>query len=606
MENRKNRMDSRPDGRKTGGCRGGQSVAKVAWSGSGLNWIVALAVVLLASAGPALGQFTVQPMKFDLQITAGKLVPQKLEIHNIDPNEAHTIDVTVVDLAQSESGGWLIIEPNSGFDTSKFASLKGSIKLDRSSVTVAPGQTAPIEVLIGVPRGNRGFSCAGILATIRPRQITGSDATFRLRFMVPVIVQIADRPIAHRVQATDLGMEFVKAGDRGTGSPATTLVSMDIENTGGTFPRTRPVARVWSWAGGHWRVITTTGFQDISSDIGIIPGAKVKIKTDLKKTLPPGKYKIAGVLYVEGRRTRRIEKEIDFAGDPSVTRVAVDTPLDLDPDELTVDNLPGATRSTIIKVYNGSDETVNIQAALGLPRDMAGIVLEGGSVRGSELDCTPWVKVEPERFTLKGEGGDVSLRITSAMPQSGVVHPSYYANLDLHAFYPDGQKAGVTTAKICVQNSKAATQPKCHPISLTPYLVSGSKYQIVARFNNYGLTHFSPIKCKATITDLTSNIPRISAVLTGEARGYMLPGEERNFEGILDLATLEPGDYRLSVGMQYAEDLPWAQKQSQIRVTIEGDQRVIETTGIQEELPKVLEVKWSRAPERAITDNERG
>jgi len=254
--------------------------------------------------------------------------------------------------------------------------------------------------------------------------------------------------------------------------------------------------------------------------------------------------------------------------------------------------MPGAMRTNIIKVYNASDETVNVQAAMGFPRELGAVVLDGGRVRGAELDCTPWIKVDPERFTLTGEAQGVTLRVTTSMPETAAGYSSYYANLDLHAFYPDGQKAGVTTAKLCVQNSSAKSQPKCDAISLTPYLVSGSKYQVVGRFVNYGLVHVSPLKCKATITDLTSSVPRISAKLADEAGGYMLPGETRNFEGILDLATLDPGEYRLSVGLQYSEDLPWAQKQSQVRITVEGENRVMEVMGVQEELPKVLEVKW--------------
>ena len=88
-------------------------------------------------------------------------------------------------------------------------------------------------------------------------------------------------------------MIAIKAGQRGLGSSATTQLSMDIENKGGTFPRCRPVARIWSWSGGHWRVVTTTGFQDMRNDVGIIPGASVTLRTDLGKSLPAGKYKIS-------------------------------------------------------------------------------------------------------------------------------------------------------------------------------------------------------------------------------------------------------------------------------------------------------------------------
>lgn len=577
----------------TRACRGEQMGGNVAGRRSILTWVVALAAGLFASAGPAFGQFTCQPLKLDLQVTPGKILPQVIQIRNTS-QERHTIDLSVVDLTQNQDGQWEVIEPNSGFDTSKLASLKDSIRLpglSDNSVTLDPQQSTPVEVLIRVPPGRRGFSCAGVLATLRSVATVG-NVPVRLRFVVPVIVQVEGRSPRHRVHAVDLGLEAIKAGDRGLGSPATTRLSMDIENIGPTFPRCRPVVRIWWWAGGHWRVVTTTGFQDISSDVGIIPGAKVTLRTDLGKSLPAGKYKIAGELYVAGKRTRRVSKEIDFAGDPDTEILAVDQALDLAPSDIIVESLPGATRIVTMKVQNGADATVNIQARVGLPRDLGSKVI--GNVKGIDMDCTQWVQIEPSKFTLTGEGDTQLVRITTIMPETAVTCPNYYANIDFWSSYPDGQGAGSTTAQLAVTNIQAQANavPQAWVESLHHSIVSGSKHQIEARFGNSGLTHFSPIKCKAAITQLNSEVPRISAILRSDARGYMLPAEVRNFYGLLDLSALDPGEYRLSVALQYAQGLPWVERQTAIRVTVEGDERVLETIGTQEDLKQRLKVKW--------------
>lgn len=600
MRNTNDRMDSRRQDEEAGGRRGSQAIREAVRSRpSGLAGLVALWAVLLVATGPAMGQFTVQPMKLDFEIRPGKLITSLIEIRNLVDDEAHTIDLTLVDLTQSEDAAWEIIEPNSGVDTSKLSSLKSQITLIPSTVRLGAGATIPVEVKIRVTREMRGFACAGILATIRPR-VGPTENPIVLRFLVPVIVQIAGRALPNKVSSTDVGMTF----QPGTGdTQATTKLWMTMENNGQTFPRTRPVARVWSWAAGHWRIITTTGFQDIASDIGIIPGAKLKIETDLKKSLPPGRYKIAAVLYVDGNRTRRVEKEIDFAGDPDISRVAVDAPLDLDPDETTIEGLPGAMRTTVMTVYNGSDETVNVRADLALPRDLALGAL--GDVKGVDMDCTSWVKVDPERFTLRGEGGSQKLRIVTTMPATAVSLPCYYTHLNLWASYPDGQNAGLTTAELCVKNMEITAEPKAYAIKLTPHELGGSKYQIVAQFNNYGLTHFTPIKCKAAVTTVLEKIPRVSADLTSQVRGSMLPFEYRSFSGTLDFTTVPAGEYRLSAAMEYAKD-KWVSKQMAIRVTLEGEQRVVQTTGTQEDLPEILEVQWSKAPETAITGNDRG
>ncbi len=575
MGYRNNRMDSCSDGYRAQGCRSGQA---------GLVWIGALCVVLLASAGPALGQYTVQPMKVVVPVRPGKLVKSVLEIKSLDPIETHTIDLTVVDLTQSVDSNWQIIEPNSGFDLSTISSCREGVILDPTFVVLGPQEMRTVTLTLRVPRGTRGFSCAGIVASIRPRE--GEINTFILRFMVPVLLEIQGRPTRNVVVATDLTMRSVPAGPLG---PATTVLSMNVENKGGSFPRCRPVARVWSWSGGHWRTITTTAFQDKSDDTGIIPGAKIVIETDLKKSLPPGKYKIAGVLYVDGRRTKRIEKIIDFAGDPSVTKVAADTPLDLIPKEVTVESMPGATRTTTLKVYNGSDETVEIQATLALPRDLGIKVVN--DVKGVDLDCSKWVTIDPARFTLRGEAALQIVRVTASMPESATVHPCYYSNLDFWAYYPDGQRAGLTRANIYVRNMKVAAQPSAAAGKLTPHPVSGSKYQIVAQFINNGIVHFEPINCRVAVNTMISTIPRAGVKLKSGVPGAMLPGEERTFSGILDFSTLDAEVYRLSAAIEYAPGM-WASTQMAIEVSIEGDQRIVKIIGTQEELPEILEIKW--------------
>ena len=227
------------------------------------------------------------------------------------------------------------------------------------------------------------------------------------------------------------------------------------------------------------------------------------------------------------------------------------------------------------------------------------------------MDCTPWVKIVPERFTLSGEGDVQSVRITTKMPKSAATLPCYYSNLDFWAFYPDGQRAGVTTANICVRNTKTKGEPSALALKMIPHAVSGSMYQIVAAFSNNGIIHFDPKKCKAAVISPTDpmtdgvRVPRASVMLESVVKGVMLPFEERSFSGMLDFASLDTGSYRLSAALEYAPG-KWAEKQVSIVVTIEGDRRVIRITGTQEDLPEILDVKWSRSPVRTISGNKRG
>jgi len=570
---------------KSDNGRPSQSVTNHLFNGSRLMWIIAIGVALLMFSYPAFGQFTVQPMKLELAVTPGKLIKSALDVQSFDPNEVYTMKMSVVELNQSEDGAWAIIEPNDltdpnspffGFDISKLSSCSDWISLIPNNFELPPMGVVPVQVDIKVRRGIQGFFGAGILATTSPMRGAG-DVSVVVRFLVPVILEIQDRPIRPKVLATDVGMEFIPAiGD----NPSRAMVSMNIENAGGTFSRVKPGVRIWSFADGHWRVITTTEFQET----GIIPGARLKLQSDVGKNLPKGKYKAAGILYVDGRRTKRIEKEMEFVGDPSVTRVALDAPLDLDPIDIIVDGMPGATRTSSLRVYNASDETVNIQTAIGLPSVLQNGAL--GDVKGEDLDCTGWLKITPEQFTLRGEGGQQTLQIVTKMPNTSMPYPTYFS---LWASYPDGQKAGVTTTNICVRNNSVAAQPEAVALKLSIQDLGESKYLVVAGFGNYGMVQFVPIRVKAGVT-MSTGINRAGIFLSGNPN-LMLPFESRNFSGVMDLSYIPADLYRLAAAIEYAPGV-WADKQMAIRVSIEGGRRMVQIEGVEEELSELVEIKW--------------
>jgi hypothetical protein len=585
------RMDSclgSNDINKSDNSRLRQSIANQVVNRSRLARIIAIGLVLLIYSYPTFGQFTVQPMKIELAVTPGKLIKSELNVQSFDPNEQYTIYVSVVELSQSEDGAWAIIEPNDpkdpnspfyGFDISKLSSCRDWVSLRPNNFELPPMGVVPIELTLRVQRGIRGFFGAAILVTTSPMRGVG-DVSVVLRFVVPIIVEVQDRPIRPRVQATDLGMDFIPSSGE---YPARTAVSMRIENTGGTFSRIKPGVRIWSFSEGHWKVITTTDFQET----GIIPGAKLNLKTEIRKSLPKGKYKAAGILYVDGRRTPRIEKEIDFVGDPTVTKIGADAPIDLDPIDVTIDGMPGSTRTATLKVFNASDETVNIRTAMGLQNILQLGAL--GDVKGEDLDCTRWLKVTPEQFTLSSEGGQQTLRIVAEMPDALMIYPSYFSLLALWASYPDGQQAGVTTTNICVRNNSVDAEPAAVALKLTVQDLGESKYLVVARFGNYGLVSFVPIRVKTALS-MANGMNRSSMFMTGNPN-LMLPFETRDFSGVLDLSYIPADRYRLGAAMEYAPGV-WADKQMAVRISIEGERRIVDIEGVEEELNELVEIKW--------------
>jgi len=129
---------------------------------------------MLLSAETAFGQLIVQPMRIDLTPPPGKRVKTSFEIQNYDPNEIHRVDLTLVDISQWEDGTWRVIEPNDDYDTSKLASCKDWIKLNKDRVEVRALRIVPVEMNLRVPPGTRGFYGAGIIAALElPPDETG-------------------------------------------------------------------------------------------------------------------------------------------------------------------------------------------------------------------------------------------------------------------------------------------------------------------------------------------------------------------------------------------------------------------------------------------------
>lgn len=550
-----------------------------------LFFAVVVAVSIFVSGGSAFGQlggFVVQPMRMDIAALPGRLFEISLGLQSFDPNQIHTVDISIIEMTQWEDGQWRIIEPNSDFDTSKLSSCRKWISVGHETVEILPMNVAYIKVSIRVPRRTRGFYAAGLLVSLRPRPDIGGNVTVRVRFLVPVIVEVQGRPSRHKIELGDMELELIEARQ---GNPATTHVLMNIDNNGGTRSNLKGFAQVKAFLDGHWRQITKAEFVGTR----IIPGAKLRLRSNIERSLPSAKYRVSGWLYVDGRRSQRTTDEIDFVGDTSVTKVVTDTPLDLLPSVVSISGLPGSTRMAAIKVYNASDETVNIQTTIGLPRALQGRAF--GDVKGIDLDCTGWLKIEPQKFTLRSHTQQ-SIRIIAKMPDTvSALLPCYYALLGLHTTYTDGQRAGVTTANITVANKNVSVEPFVWGMTLRPALKEGSEYYIVARFGNLGSIHFTPIRCRAAVVDVLTSMPRVRTLLNSMKTGMMLPFEARDFSGVMDFSNVPVGTYRLAAELQYGPG-QMAGKQIGIRVMAQGGQKVIEVLQLQGDLGEKIEVKW--------------
>jgi len=544
---------------------------------AGLVRIIAIMLVILLFSELASGQFLVQPMLIELTLRPGKRAVTEIRLENTGAVSTKTIDLTVIELTQAEDAKWEPILPDSDFDTSKLSSCRKWISINPSSVDVPPVTNVPVKLSVMIPPGARGFYYAAILAKMRQAEdIVGIGLD--LRFLIPILLQIERRPMRHRIELTDVGMESV---EQTAENPATTFVSLKIANNGGTYSRLNGRARVDGLFDEHYRQITTVDFDEVS----IIPGVEFTLKRDIQRSLPSGKYKVIGTLFVDGRRVKPLIKEIDFVGDPSVNVASVDAALVIDPGEVIMNSMPGATRTKTVTVYNTSDEAVNVRVVPTIPPHLRGVA-HGPDLKGPDLDCSAWVKIQPEQFALAA-GARQRLRITTAMPNPGKMHAYYYALLNLMATYPDGQNAGVTKGYVIVANKRVEARYEA-VATREPSLgaMGGSKYVVVGGFGNVGNVHFKP-RCMAMVT-----IPQggtVAKILLSGKLHSMLPLEMRSFSGVLDFFEIPADIYRLSTIFEYA---PGEAERSHkaIRVSVQGNRKVVQFLTAEE--VKKIGITW--------------
>jgi hypothetical protein len=491
-----------------------------------LFWITVISIVI--SSIPAFsqqGNLYVKPMIIEVAPFPGMTVVTDFEVRNAS-ERAQRVDFELHKLTQTKNASLQILPPDSNTGVSDAYSCRDWITLSKPSTIVAPSQATTIKVKIKVPPRAKGFYLAGLTATLKPTEAPGAVG-IAVRFLVPILVQI-------RAQA---------------------LRENKVE--GSILLKKR--------VGKNWRRITEAAFDKRK----IIPGAEVKLETDIERRLPSGRYMLFGQLYVGGRRAKPLEKEIDFAGDPTITQTATDAAIEVEPEHISVETGPGATRTKAMRVSNASNAEVNITMEAAIPPTLKSVAL--GELRGEELACPQWIKVTPDNFKLRPNGRQ-NIRITAAMPDSELPHANYYASLNLRASYGDSQNAGKKSALICVHNRNLESKPQSHVMGLTITAEKASRYIIRATFGNVGNVHFSP-KCRATITNEEGKI-KAKLPLKGDSSS-MFPLELRDFFEVVDFSGFEAGRYYVEVFGDYGTD-QIARGTMPIRVSVEGMQRIVE------------------------------
>lgn len=495
--------------------------------------LLVLVVTLLAFACPqAQAQgFQVKPMKMDMVVPVGKISETTLELANTT-TENLSLDVRLVELTQDKTGSWQILsEPSAPREsTSAFE----WISLERNRVDMSPSTTETVRIRFNPPSNARGAYVAGIVAE-QPPQPDATGLVVRIRFLIPVILQIDGRPARQQVELSGLGMTYRKAEGA---TPATTLSTVAIANKGRTYSRFRGEVHVSRQVEDNWRLVTRFPIPERS----IIPGAAFEIETDIARRLPSGNYRVRAEMYVDGRRIRPLDKELAHQGDPTIDTAAYDTSLVLEPGMVQMSATPGATRTATVSIENPSTTPVEVRISVATPKGLQNVMM--GELEGSALSAAPWTEIRPSEFTIRGKGRQ-NVRVVTRYPRDGVEQSNYYGDIILEGRYKDGQSAGVTQSVIHISNPQV--EGKIEGILDRLLLAEGtnsSEYVVQTRLVNSGSQHVEP---QLTATLLTGRGAVIAAASLEGEPGALLPLGIRDYSAAIDFAAVEEGIYALRV-----------------------------------------------------------
>lgn len=287
---------------------------------------------------------------------------------------------------------------------------------------------------------------------------------------------------------------------------------------------------------------------------------------DLKRSLPTGDYRIRSELYVDGRRTPPLTKEIRFEGDPNIADIAYDTTLELNPPFLELDVVPGATRTNVLEIVNPSDQSINVTMAALMPDTLEGVVM--GNLLGSELSADTWTQIAPASFTLPPRARR-NVRVITRVPRDSVDHRYYYADLMLEGTYADGRSAGQTRSGLMLLQANVPPAPSGVLERLSVAEAEGvSRYFVQTRFVNTGNVHLEPT-LEARLLSEEGGIVATQR-LDGQT-GILLPLGVRDFGGELDLAGLAAGAYVLEARTEVGGDI--VTRRTPVEIIADGEAR---------------------------------
>ena len=493
---------------------------------------VAVLIVLVQSASGQ-GSVMVQPVLLELQPKPGERVSVPVSVRNMSATDVVTIEAMLWPLYQDQSGRFGVIDPEAYQGTPPAPPGKQCLpwtQIDADSFDIAPSGVRTVTVSFQVPSNVRGLYAGCLIVQTKPPDAGG--IAIRIRFVVPILVQIYGRAMTRRVELKGAGMGFVPKSDP---KPAGTVFGVLLRNSGESLAQLKGRITVYSELSGRSRKVTQVELPNRR----LLPGVEAMLQVQTAHRLPKGKYRLVANMTMEGSRLPPLTMEVDYVGDPEVSSLTTDAELQVLPGTVEVDGPPGSTRSVLLTVRNEGTERISLSPSSAVPDALQGVAI--GARRGDALACTTWLSFGENEVSIPA-GQERKLRLQVAVPREQVDQPYYYARLLVNAHTADGTSIGQAESLLIVRNKAVEPTPMLVPSGrMTITRAEEDKFNFVTRFANTGTVHLDPV-CKGTVS-ASASLQVLREFTAERQSGLILPLGTAVFNATVDFAGIAPGVY---------------------------------------------------------------
>ena len=558
----------------------GDGMAASAWCGRTLmrrTAIILLGLVAILAVAPSYtrAQISLSFTPMLVEMTAAPGETRTFEVTMMNEGRAATADFLVytADLVQKPNGDYEVVDVG----TSEYSCAKW-IKLSIDKASIGPSEAFAVRGTLTVPRAASGGRYAAVVFELIPEQRKGDPAfassTFVQRFATVVELTIPARQVQRRLDVTGFNVEYASETPAyaSTYGRDAVILSAELKNEGDIHVFARGSMILRDATGKRLREIPLGAGRGI-----VLPGASINLSSVLPGGLAPGDY-IADISIRYGGM-RPATAKVPFRVGESGTEIAkmetsaVIAPFSVDPDQLDLSGIAGATVARPLIIENRSDQAIRVEGRVAtLAFDDAGeLILD--DVESSTPSCADWIEVKPDVVEIRPRARQV-VRMMLSIPkgESG----GKYANVIFTATPVEADESAISDAPAWSGESGTVvflkvgkefeTIGELAPITIDDGGPSvGTVFGTV--FKNTGTIHVKPrasLALKKRI--MPESVPGIEYVGPGslidvhsldlgEEVNVVLPGGVRAFDVALS-GQLEPGDYVVEFLVHYGGKSP--------------------------------------------------